>query len=382
MTRAGYDVVVVGGGLVGTALAYELACRGATTALFDRADPGRASDAGAGILSPETTWRTDDVWFPFAAEAGAHYPTLVARLADDGAEDPGYARCGLLTVSLEEGDEPWFEDLAAAAMARAPGAVAELDGAEARRRVPVLGELRRALWNPGAARIDGRALTASLRQACRARGVTCIDASAGAVTTAGRRALTVATPDGPAAAGALVVAGGAWSPAFAEHFGAALPVAPIKGQIVHLSVDDPTLDPAAWPIVQPVLGHYLVPWPDRRVACGGTFEDRAGFDPRPTAAGTHELLRECLKLAPGLAAAALLEVRVGFRPFAADDRPVVGRLAGWENVYVDTGHGADGLLAGPYSGVLAAAAVLGEEAALSPAARRALGAFDPARFGA
>ena len=70
----------------------------------------------------------------------------------------------------------------------------------------------------------------------------------------------------------------------------------------------------------------------------------------------------------------------GFRPFAADDRPVVGRLPGWENVYADTGHGADGLLAGPYSAVLAAAVVLGEEGSLSPAGRRALDAFDPARF--
>ena len=75
MTRAGYDVVVVGGGLVGSSLAYELARRGASTALVDRADPGRASDAGAGILSPETTWRTDDVWYPFAAEAAPTTPS-------------------------------------------------------------------------------------------------------------------------------------------------------------------------------------------------------------------------------------------------------------------------------------------------------------------
>ncbi len=378
--RSGYDVVVVGGGLVGTSLAYELACRGAAVALLDRADPGRASDAGAGILSPETTWRTDEVWFPFAAEAGAHYPGLVERLAGDGAPDPGYARTGLLSVSLSEGDEPWFENLARHALARAPDDVSEVPADEARGRMPVLGELRRALFNRAAARIDGRALTASLRHGCGARGVEVIAAGALGLDTSGDRATGVRTAEGTVAAGAVVVAAGAWTSAVAEWLSVPLPVRPVKGQIVHLRVDDPARDPGEWPIAPPVLGHSLVPWPDRRVACGGTFEDHEAFDPRPTASGTHELLRECLKLAPGLAAAALVEVRVGFRPCTPDDLPLLGPVPGWDNVHVDTGHGAEGLLAGPYSGALVAAGVLGDERSLTTAARRALEAFSPGRL--
>lgn len=375
-----YDVVVVGGGLVGTALAYELACGGAGVALVDRRDPGRASDAGAGILSPETTWRTDEHWFPFAAEAGAHYPLLVERITGDGAPDPGYARSGLFTVSLSEEDEPWFANLAAHASARAPGLVAEIAPEEAKRRMPVLGELRRVLHNPSAARIDGRAMTASLRHACQARGVTLVDDEVGRVVTDGDRITHVQTTGGTLSVGALAIAGGAWSPAFAEQLGTSLPIRAVKGQIVHLRVDDSALDPADWPITQPVFGHYLVPWPDRRVACGGTFEEGAGFDARPTAAGAHELLRACLELAPGLAEAALLEVRVGFRPFSSDDLPLLGPLRGWENAFVDTGHGADGLLAGPYSGVLVAASMLGNERALTEVGRRSLEALDLRRL--
>lgn len=378
--RSGYDVVVVGGGLVGTALAYELACAGAAVALVDRRDPGRASDAGAGILSPETTWRTDDVWFPFAAEAGAHYPLLVERITADGAPEPGYERTGLFTVSLSEGDEPWFANLADHASARAPGLVGEIAPEEARRRMPVLGALRRVLHNPSAARIDGRAMTASLRHACQARGVTLVDDEVRRIVTNADRITDVQTTEGTLSVGALVIAGGAWSSAFAEQLGTSLPVRPVKGQIVHLRVDDPALDPADWPIAQPVFGHYLVPWPDRRVACGGTFEEGTGFDARPTAAGAQELLRACLELAPGLAEAALLEVRVGFRPFSSDDLPLLGPLQGWENAFVDTGHGADGLLAGPYSGVLVAASVLGHERALTEVARRSLEALDPRRL--
>jgi len=79
---------------------------------------------------------------------------------------------------------------------------------------------------------------------------------------------------GALACDALAVAGGAWSATMGESLGCALPVGPTKGQIVHVGVGE---DTGAWPIVQPLLTHYLVPWPGGRVACGGTFESSAGF---------------------------------------------------------------------------------------------------------
>jgi D-amino-acid dehydrogenase len=110
--------------------------------------------------------------------------------------------------------------------------------------------------------------------------------------------------------------------------------------------------------LQPVMSHYLVPWPDSRVACGGTLEADAGFDTRVTAHGVHELLREGLKTAPGLGTATIKEVRVGLRPASADDRPVLGKLPDWSNVYVATGHGTEGLLIGPYTAMLVAESIL------------------------
>jgi D-amino-acid dehydrogenase len=174
----------------------------------------------------------------------------------------------------------------------------------------------------------------------------------------------VVTTAGEVACGALVVAGGAWSPEMGAALGASLPIEPMKGQILHLAL--PAVATGEWPIVQPVLGYYLVPWPDGRVACGGTMEAAAGFDHRPTASGAHELLRECLRTAPGLADATLLEIRVGLRPVAADGHPVLGPVPGWDNLHVATGHGTDGLLLGPYSAALVARSMTGE--ALDPAA--------------
>ena len=131
--------------------------------------------------------------------------------------------------------------------------------------------------------------------------------------------------------------------------------------------------------MQPLLTHYLVPWPGGRVACGGTFETGAGFSVTVTAAGLHELLRECLLVAPGLDGAAYLETRVGLRPTSADDRALVGRLPGWGNVWVATGHGANGLLQGPYSARVLAHTIAG--VTLPPEEVPLPDAFDPARFG-
>jgi D-amino-acid dehydrogenase len=127
--------------------------------------------------------------------------------------------------------------------------------------------------------------------------------------------------------------------------------------------------------VQPLLTHYPVPCAGGRVACGGTFEVCGGFSATVTAAGLYELLRECLSVAPGLADAEYLYTRVGLRPTSSDDRPVVGAVPGWDNVWVATGHGANGLLLGPYTAALLAAELTGNSATVGIPAE-----LDPARF--
>lgn len=392
MSTAGtYDAVVVGGGLVGVALAYELTGAGATVALVDRHDRGRATDAGAGILSPPTWPSNDDDWFAFAQAAGDHYRRVVPELEELGAGPSGYAPCGLVSVSIIPGDEDWFEQLRVQAMRRSPGLVEEISVDEARRRFPPLGPARRALFSPSSARVDGRVMAAALLEGARRRGLEVIEGSVTELRGTPSVVERVCTPSVELACGAVVIAGGAWSGAFARHFDVTLPITPLKGQIVHLELPDggdPTTgarglsrgDPATrdWPILQPVMSYYLVPWADGRVACGGTLEGEAGYDARPTVYGVHQLLRECLAVAPGLADAAVREVRVGLRPASADDRPVLGPLPGWENAHVATGHGAEGLLLGPYSAALVAAAM---GAGRADADTGALAPFSAARFG-
>ena len=94
----GFDAIVIGGGVVGSSVAYHLVSGGAKTLLIDRCDPGRATDAGAGIISPDTNTRDPDPWYRFAAKAGAYYPTLVTNLEAESQTETGFAVCGLLRV--------------------------------------------------------------------------------------------------------------------------------------------------------------------------------------------------------------------------------------------------------------------------------------------
>src|SRR5438477_228109 len=142
-----YDVVVIGGGIVGTATAFELGVAGARALLVDRADAGRATAAGAGILSPETAKRDDAAWIELVLAAGRHYEALIGRLDADN----GWARCGILQVATRETDLSAWEWVAD----RAQGAT-EISPDDARAMVPVLGPVLRALCHPQAARVDGR----------------------------------------------------------------------------------------------------------------------------------------------------------------------------------------------------------------------------------
>lgn len=355
--------------MVGLSAAYELATRGARVTVIDAGHPGRATDAGAGILAPETHPAAETFWWEMARRAGDHYPLLLNRLSADGidTEASRYARCGLLSVGLRESEDSWFAPFADRVTGRSGGRVREITPGAASALFPPLGPVHRVLHYADAARIDGRGMAAALREASERRGVRFVAGAVSGVSAAGGARSGSGAPvmaqqvtiDGHSAlqCGALIVAGGAWSADLGELLNCPLPITPTKGQIVHLGT---TQESEEWPIVQPLLTHYLVPWPGGRVACGGTFEADAAFSTIVTASGLHELLRECLAVAPGLAGAEYLYTRVGLRPTSPDDRPVVGAVQGWSNVWVATGHGANGLLLGPYTAALLAAEVTGE----------------------
>ena len=348
---ANYDAIVVGGGIVGMATAYHLVAAGVRTLLIDRSDPGRASDAGAGILSTATAVDHRDPVLRFEARAAQHYPELIETLRAEAAGDTGYGVTGSLTVALSEDELAPLEQLRAGLEHSGElggGGHAAITPERAQTLFPPLGPVRGALHAARGARVDGRLLVAALRRAALARGLT--------VTAAGvdRLIMRAGDVEGVAlgaeviAAGQVVIAAGAWSEAFAAGLGVRIPVAPQRGQIIHLQL--PGAETGAWPIVSAFRGHYMVPWPGGRIVVGATRETAAGFRPETTALGILQVLAEALRVAPGLRDASLHEVRVGLRPVSADGLPILGPVPGVGNVLLATGHGPVGLQLGPYSG--------------------------------
>jgi len=229
---------------------------------------------------------------------------------------------------------------------------------------------RPALHIAGAARVNGRLLTAALLRAAQKHGAAVRQGSPEIV--AGGGGVSGVRLDGAViGADAVVVTAGAWAPALLAPLGVALPVVPQKGQIVHLGMRGAAT--ADWPVLQPLNDYYLLSFDDSRVVVGATRETGSGFDEPVTAAGQAEVLNVALACAPGLARAELIETRVGFRPMAADGRPLLGKVAGVAGLLVGNGLGASGLTIGPYAGRLLADATLGRMPELD------LAPYDPLR---
>ena len=362
-----YDAIVIGGGIVGMSTAYHLVTSGARTLLVDRKDRGRATDAGAGILSPATNTRDPDPWQRLAAHAVGYYPGLIERLEAEQGEDTGFAICGMMIVAVSDDELEPFDIARRHIFSRrnrqgrpSEEDLYEISSDEARRRFPALADVQGAIFYREAARVDGRLLTAALRRAAVGRGLTVRETGVEALQLDNDSVTGVVTDAGAISAAGVVIAGGAWSHAFGLQLGVQIPVEPQRGQIIHLGLPD-TADTSSWPIISAVRGHYMVPWPDNRVVVGATRETGSGFDARTTADGVREVLGEALRVAPGLAAAEIREIRVGLRPYTEDLLPVLGPVPGKRNVYLATGHGPTGLQLGPYSGKLVADLVLNRD---------------------
>ncbi|MFF2052552.1 NAD(P)/FAD-dependent oxidoreductase [Leifsonia sp. NPDC058194] len=351
------SALVIGSGVAGAATAFALARRGVAVTVADAGLPGRATDAGAGIIQPWSSRAGGDFYELYSAAAD-YYPELIDRLAEVGVRDIGFHRSGALIVNrdpavIDEAEERVAER---APHARTIGDVRRVDEATARELFPPLGPGFHALHIAGGARVDGRALRAGLLAGAEAHGAARVDGTvllgADGVARIEERELH---------ADALVVAAGAWTNRVLDRLGARVPVEPQRGQITHLRVEG--ADTRDWPSVHPVAPHYLVAFDGGRVVVGATRETGSGFDARVTAAGQQQVLADALAVAPGLADASVIETRVGLRPLPEGELPSVGELEGHPGVYVNAGFGAAGLTMGPLVGDLLAEQMIGTAAA-------------------
>mgnify|MGYP001179513813 CR=1 FL=1 len=367
-------VVVVGGGIVGVSAAYHLARQGVEVVLVDREDQGQATAAGAGIVSPWISHRSKDPdWYRLARDSARYYHSLVSQLREGGEVDFGFRQVGALAVS---GDSDELDEMEARAYrhqteAQEIGEITRIAPGEVHRYFPPLRKDVGAVHITGAARVDGSSLREALKRAAQRHGAHVQQGDA-QPEMAGSRVTGIRVQDEKIEADAVVAASGAWTAQMLDRLGVAVPVAPQRGQIVHLQLPG-NVDTARWPVVMPTGSHYMLAFDDSRVVIGATREDDTGFDYRRTAGGMAEVLNEALSVAPGLADGTIFETRVGFRPVTPDHLPLLGTVPQLPGLVIATGLGPSGLTMGPYVGLLAASLSLGESPALD------LKAYDPLR---
>lgn len=373
------DVLVVGAGIVGCAIAHALAGAGCRARVVDMRAPGQgASQASAGVLAPYTEGHEPGPLREFGRRSLDLYDAWIARVRDESGLPVAYARTGTLEVAL---DAPHAGRLRASGRALVAAGVeaAWLEGADLRAVEPAVADDATGALLVGLHGYVGvMDLTRALAQAATRLGAR-IDAGVTVRRLAARDGAVVAeTADGTIEAGQVVLAAGSWSSAVGIDGVAPVPVAPVRGQLLHVQAPPGTLGRVAWG-----ADCYMVPWDDGTILVGATVE-HVGFDERATLPGVSGLGAAATRLVPALAGAAFSAVRVGLRPGSPDELPLIGRSQVVPGLIYAAGHYRNGVLLAPLTARLVAALAAGGSASsggADAADAAALRAFDPARAG-
>ena len=339
-------IVIVGAGIVGWSIAYELASRGARVRLVDARGSGRgATRASAGILAPYIEGHIPDLR-TLAVRSLALYDSFIERVTADSGLPVEYERCGTLHVACDV-EEHQLLCSTAAALRDAGVAHAMLDASAARELEPQLPtNVVGGLQVPGHGYVTPGPLVHALASAATRRGAELTTARV--VSIAGGETPRVVTATETIEGDAVVVAAGSWSGFLAAGGTETAAVKPIRGQLLQLRL-------ASRPASRVLWGArcYLVPWRDGTVLVGATVED-VGFEETATVAGVQHLLRESAALLPILQHAAFEEVRAGLRPMTADELPAIGPSSTMRQVFYATGHYRNGVLLAPLTATLMA----------------------------
>ncbi|MGO9829756.1 MAG: glycine oxidase ThiO [Myxococcaceae bacterium] len=345
------DVVVVGGGLVGCAVALRLAKAGAQVTVVERSVPGaEASSAAAGILAPQAESEGPGTFLSLCLRSRALYPSFVEEVEALSGIRVGFRPLGVLHAAFSQGS---LERLRGrVALQASLGLSAELlEPSAALRLEPGLNPaLHGAAHFPGDASVDNRLLMRALSMAAARSGVRFVSGHVRALLEHAGRAGGVDVDGAPLVSDAVVVAAGAWTGLVPGCGLSPRQVRPARGQMVMLRARLPLLER----VVFSDQG-YLVPRADGHLLAGSTLEFE-GFAKEVTAAGLKHILALALELAPGLAPLPVVEMWAGLRPFTEDRLPVLGPgpLPG---LFLASGHFRNGILLAPVTAELLTQAV-------------------------
>jgi glycine oxidase len=336
-----FEAVIAGGGLIGGAIALELALAGVRVAIFELGEPGReASWASAGILSPAPENPATIPLVPLGKASMSLYPQFVARVEELSGQQVGFRPKG--TVEALFSRDAARELSTHVALHHGWGLRAEaLSAEDARELEPALSpELEAAVLRPDEASIDNRALTQAVLDAARKSGVEIFPhREVRGVWREKQRCAGLLLENEKVSANWTIIAAGSFSASIAG-VDAYAPVRPAKGQMASLRAERLKIERVLWSDKI-----YLVPRNDGRILAGATVE-YVGFDRKVTAGALATVLNGAIELAPDLAHARVEETWAGLRPDSPDHLPILGP-ADIDGLLIATGHFRSGILLTP-----------------------------------
>ncbi|MEH6498060.1 MAG: glycine oxidase ThiO [Pseudoalteromonas distincta] len=334
-------MIVIGGGVVGCLSALNLLEQGVGVCLMERRQTGQeASWAGGGIVSPLYPWRYSDPVSELANWSQGFYPQLAETLDQATGIDPEVSPCGLLWLDHAE----QADALRWAGAQRKPLSAVGADFIY--QQVPQLAAgFQQALWQPQVANVRNPRLMAALRARLQQYDAfTLLENTpvtqlwmeqgkvSGVIAGAQRHA-----------ADAVVLAAGAWSGEWLAQVGLALPVQPVKGQMILYKTA-----PGWLPSMVLFEGRYAIPRRDGHILFGSTLE-HAGFNKQTTAEALASLQASAHAMLPALAELQPVAQWAGLRPGSPEGVPYIGQVPGYDGLWLNTGHYRNGLVLAPAS---------------------------------
>ena len=348
MTNHVSDVVIIGGGAAGCAAAYYLAQRGISATIIERDGIATAASGyNAGGLNPLEGHGWPDPLLTMALQSFRLHQDLWQQLPEDTGIDYHGRITSILKVALDEAElADLNETLKTFNGASEPGFSAEwleredVLSIEPRLSPEVIGGVRAV----GNGALDGLEFTQALAAAATNMGAKIMSTGAMGLRLGNGRVESVVTGEGEVSCGAVLIAAGPWCRSAEQWLDIAIPVDPLKGQIIRVRPAGPGLD---YELIGG--GSSIYAKTDGLIWCGSTEED-VGFDLSLTDEARENIMNMAVRLMPSLANAEVALHTACLRPVTPDWLPIVGAAPGWENVYISTGGQKKGILLGPAMG--------------------------------
>jgi glycine oxidase len=331
-------VVVVGGGVFGCAISYQLAKCGFRPTLIERDVFGsHASGRNAGKLNP--IYGAPSPLIPLAIESFRLHRTLAAELAELGCDGYDLKPVRRIYLVFDESDRGDLDKACQFFEGRAGFSTVWLDAEELHRIEPRLAPgIQAGLLMEGNMSVDGHAFARALAEGAARLGTTIVRANVAGLHVADGMVKAVRTGRGEIACDAVVFATGPWVAEMREWLGLELPVEPVKGEMLRMKLPGERLCDDFTHGMTTLYGR------GRDEVWIGVTKERAGFDESPTEGGRRSLLEHAGRIMPAIKHAAVLEHIAALRPMTPTGMPIVGQAPGWANVYLANGGGVKGVL--------------------------------------